>query len=407
MNKEQALQKIVDLAKQYQIEIKEIAIALKPNQSTSPTDQSSWLNKLYSYLGGILIFAGICALIVMKWEEFNFYERVTLTLGFGFSSYILAFVCFKHPNYQKTATPLLLIALFLEPTGLIILLQEYPTLLPIGWLFIIVIIYFTHQHLAIIWDKTFILAITTVVFGCILFSCTTGTNRIFLNLGFGFLTFLLGLYYQDKSSKISAPLFLVAAVLEAGGLLTFISQHTSILMPTWGVLFVSFILFLQYGITFISTRLTVLAFITLVFLYSFFLAAFELLGVPERLKWFVLSSSLLAVSSFINHSKYQSIAGLLFFISSVVLLSVTFDVVKDKPYEILYLGLACGLIYMAIIESSRVLLFISSLATLCFILYFSSQHFPHTIGWPITLIIIGLLLVGVSGIVIKLNKKYM
>ncbi|CAM2798525.1 Uncharacterised protein [Legionella steigerwaltii] len=407
MNKEQALQKIVDLAKQYQIEIKEIALALKPSQSTSTTDQTSWLNKLYSYLGGILIFAGICALIIMKWEDFNIYERVTLTLGFGFSSFILAFVCLKHPNYQKAATPLLLIALFLEPTGLVLILQEYSPLLPIWWILIIAIIYFTHQHLAILSDKILILTITTVVFGCIIFSCTTDNNRIILNLGFGFLTFLLGLYYQDKSSKISISLFLVAAVLEASGLLTLLSQYTSILMPTWGVLIVSFLLLLQFGITFISTRQTVLAFITLLFLYSFFLAAFELLGVPERLKWFVLSSSLLTVSSFINHSKYQSIAGLLFFISSVTLLSVTFDVVKDKPYEILYLGLACGLIYMAIIESSRVLLFIASLATLSFILYFSSQHFPHTIGWPITLIIIGLLLVGVSGILIKLNKKYM
>lgn len=407
MNKAQALQKIVDLAKQYQIDVKEIAFALKPNQTTSPPDQNSWLNKLYSYIGGILIFAGICALIAMKWGDLNIYERITLTLGFGFSSFILAFLCLKHPNYQKASTPLFLIALFLEPIGLTILLQEYNLILPIWWMLIIAIIYFIHQRLAILWDKTFILTLTTVVFGCIIFASTTDNNRIILNLGFGFLTFLLGLYYQDKSSRTTTPLFLVAAILEAGGLLTLLSQYTSILMPTWGVLIVSLILFLQHGIAFISTRLTVLAFITLICLYSFFLAIFELLGIPERLKWLVLSSSLLAVSSFINHSKYQSIAGILFFISSLTLLSVTFDIVKDQPYEILYLGLACGLIYMAIIESSRVLLFMASLATLGYILYFSSQHFPHAVGWPITLIVIGLLLVGVSGVVIKLNKKYM
>ncbi len=407
MNKEDALQKIVEIANRYKIDIKEIAQALKPTQATPPADQTNWLNKLYSYIGGILIFAGICALIVMKWQDFNIYERVTLTLGFGFSSFILAFLCLKHPNYQKASTPLFLIALFLEPTGLVILLQEYNWMLPIGWILILAIIYLTHQRFAISSDKPLILAITTVAFGWILFAGTIGNSRIILNLGFGFLTFLLGLYYQEKQYKITTSLFLVAAILEAGGLLTLLSQHTSILMPTWGVLVVSFILFLQHGSAFISTRLTVLAFITLIFFYSFFLATFELLGVPERLKWFVLSTSLLAVSSFINHSKYLSIAGLLFFISSLALLLVTFDMVKDKPYEILYLGLACGLIYMAIIEGSRVLLINASLATLCFILYFSSKHFPHTIGWPITLILIGLLLVGVSGIIIKLNKKYM
>lgn len=81
--------------------------------------------------------------------------------------------------------------------------------------------------------------------------------------------------------------------------------------------------------------------------------------------------------------------------------------VRNKPYELLYLVVGCSLVFMAIIESSRILLINASIATLCFILYYSSQHFPHTVGWPITLIIIGLLLVGVSGIVIKLNKKYM
>ncbi|WP_131779373.1 hypothetical protein [Legionella bozemanae] len=407
MNKEDALEKIVELAKRYQIDIREIASALNPSQAISSVNDTNWLNKLYSYIGGILIFAGISALIAMKWQDFNVYERVTLTLGFGFCSFILAFVCLKYPNYQKASTPLFLIALFLEPTGLVILLQEYDLMLPIWWILIIAIIYFTHLRFAILLNKPLILTITTIVFGWILFAYTEDNSRIILNLSFGFLIFLLGLYYQEKQYKITTPLFLIAAILEASGLLTLLSQYTSILMPTWGVLVVSFILFLQHGIAFISTRLTVLAFITLIFLYSFFLAAFELLGVPERLKWFILSASLLAVSSFINHSKYQSIAGLLFFISSLALLLVTFDIVKNKPYEILYLGLACGLIYMAIIESSRVLLIIASLATLGFILYFSSQHFPHTIGWPITLILIGLLLVGVSGIVIKLNKKYM
>ncbi|STY29769.1 Predicted membrane protein (DUF2157) [Legionella wadsworthii] len=407
MTKEEALKKIVELVKTHHIDIREVLLELKADQPQNTHADSSWMNRLYSYLGGILIFAGICALIIMKWQDFNLYERVTLTLGFGFSSFVLAFLCLKYPNYQKAAAPLFLIALFLEPTGLIILLQEYHLMLPIGWVLIIVMIYLTHQRIAIEADSPIILAISTLIFGWILFGYTTANSRIVLNLGFGFLIFLLGLYYREKQYQITTPLFLVAAVLEASGLLTLLSQYTSILMPTWGVLIVSFILFLQHVIAFILTRQTVLAFITIIFLYSFFLAAFELLGVPERLKWFVLSSSLLAVSSFINHSKFKSIAGLLFFISSLALLLDTFAIVRNEPYELLYLVLACGLIFLAIIESSRVLLVNASLGTLCFILYYSSQHFPHTVGWPITLIIIGLLLIGVSGVVIKLNKKYM
>lgn len=406
MNKNEALNKIIQLVKEYHIDIRDIALALKSEHPIVPRKEGISLNKLYSYIGGILIFAGICALIVMKWEDLNSYQRIIITLGFGFSSFILAFLCLRHPHYQKVSTPLFLIALFLEPAGLMILLQEYNLMVPIGWVLIIGMIYFIHQRFAIESDKPLILLISTVTVGLILFVQATENNRIILNLSLGFLTFLFGLYYQKKKNIITTPLFLVAAGLEASGLFTFLSQHTSILMPTWGILGVSLILFLQHGLAFIVTRLTALAFLTVTFFYSFFLAAFELLGIPFRLNWFILSSSLLAISSFINHSRYQSIGGLLYFISSLALFLVTFDIVKNEPYEIMYLGLGCGLIYMAIIENCRVLLINASVATLSFILYYSSQYFPHTIGWPITLILSGFLFIGFSGVVIKLNKKF-
>lgn len=101
MTKEEALKKIVELVKTHRIDIREILLELKADQPQNIHADSSWMNRLYSYLGGILIFAGICALIIMKWQDFNLYERVTLTLGFGFSSFILAFLCLKYPNYQK------------------------------------------------------------------------------------------------------------------------------------------------------------------------------------------------------------------------------------------------------------------------------------------------------------------
>lgn len=64
------------------------------------------------------------------------------------------------------------------------------------------------------------------------------------------------------------------------------------------------------------------------------------------------------------------------------------------------------MIFVAIAAKNRTLLVISTLATLLYIGYFTGKHFPDTLGWPITLIIIGVILILISSLVIKLNQKY-
>ncbi|KTC99972.1 DUF2157 domain-containing protein [Legionella erythra] len=307
MNRDEALTEIVTIAKRHHLTPDEIASAFKsPLKQQQEEASSQILKNMLGYLGGILIFAGICIFIAMKWSDITVPSRIMLTLGVGFCLFVMGITCTRFIHYERAATPLFLIAALLQPIGIAVFLSEYAEV--------------------------------------------------------------------DNPSK--------------------------------GVLLVSLIFMLQQGLVFLATRKTVLLFTTVMFSLSFFVAAFDLLEVPYRTAWLVLSVSLLCVTWVINHSPYQAIASLLFFIASLAFFTVTFDIVRNEPYEIFYLGLTCAMIFVAIAAKNRTLLVISTLATLLYIGYFTGKHFPDTLGWPITLIIIGVILILISSLVIKLNQKY-
>ena len=81
--KEDALQDIVSLAKHNQITLEEIALALNTPQVQAGKQSSSVLSKLFGYIGGIFVFAGIGVFISMYWDDFGSAARVIVTLGTG------------------------------------------------------------------------------------------------------------------------------------------------------------------------------------------------------------------------------------------------------------------------------------------------------------------------------------
>lgn len=307
MNREEALAEIASIAKNHNLTSEEIKAALVTTPEKQATQSSQMMNTLFGYVGSLLVFAGICIFIGMQWDEINTINRIFLTLGVGFCLFVLAVVFTKHTDYDKSAGPLFLMAAILQPTGLVILVNEY------------------------------------------------------------------------------APL----------------------LNPSHAVLFISLLMLIQQGFTFLSTRRTDLALLTIIFGMFFFIAACDVLAIPYKTEWLSIGISLLCLAWVINRTRYQTIAAVLFFFGSLVFLLITFDIVRNKSYEILYLGLSCYMIFLAILSNSRTLLINATLATLAYIGYFTGQHFPHTIGWPFTLILMGFILIIFSSIVIKLNRYYL
>lgn len=308
-NKQEALQAIIDIVQSHQLSTQEVIAALADQQNFQnilSEKKSGILSRIFGYIGSILIFAGICIFIGMRWEQLGSIERIIATLGTGFITFLIAVVAIDNPKYVRVATPLLLIAALLQPTGIFVLLDEF----------------------------------------------SRGDD------------------------------------------------------PLYGVLFMSLVMFIQQGFTFCQKKRTTLAFTSILFGSMFFITVLEILEVDGNLISFTMGLSLLFIAWALGHSSHQAISSFWYFFGSISLLVTAFDFLKNQPYELLFLGLAAILIYISIAAQNRTLLLIGTLAMLSYISHYTYVHFNDVLGWPIVLIICGIIFIGIGTIAIKINAKY-
>lgn len=234
--------------------------------------------------------------------------------------------------------------------------------------------------------------------------------RVIITLGSGFVVYILGVIFSRDSRYQSAvaPLMLVAAFLECGGLFVMIDEYFNNHTNNWRLacLIVFGLMLLQQGMTFISMRIPILLFTTLWFASSFFAVAFDMLEVPERWNAIIIGVSLISIAYGLRTSIYQRTLQLAYLFGSLFFLFGAFDILENTPFEILYLAITCFMIYMSVMAHSTTLLVVSVLAMLSYIGYFTAQHFVHSAGWPLALIVLGVLFFIVSAGALRIKKKY-
>ena len=168
--KEEALQDIVALAKHNQITLEEIAHALTTAPVLVSKPSSGTLSKLLGYIGGIFVFAGIGVFISMYWDDFGSAARVIVTLGVGLVAFLMGLACLYDKRYERAATPLFLISSFLQPTGIIVMLQEYSSGGDARHGILLMAAYMLIQQGATFWAKSrTVLAFSGTFFGMIFF----------------------------------------------------------------------------------------------------------------------------------------------------------------------------------------------------------------------------------------------
>lgn len=169
--KEDALQDIVALAKHNQITLDEIAKAFNASEIQSEKPSPSVLSKLFGYIGGIFVFAGIAVFISMYWDDFGSAARVIVTLGTGLIAFVMGLVCLTDAKYERAATPLFLMASLLQPTGILVMLHEYSSGGDARHGLLFMAAYMLIQQGSAFWAKgRTVLAFSAILFGCIFFA---------------------------------------------------------------------------------------------------------------------------------------------------------------------------------------------------------------------------------------------
>ena len=360
-DKSGALKHIAQLMRTYDITLAEVETAFHAPAPADPAKRSKGdiAKTLFAYLGAIFILAGIGTYVGMFWDSMGSAMRIFVTLGVGYVLLIVLVSALHEGKFPRLILPLALASVLMMTSGWFVLIHE---LFPRGdnWrhaaLFVFGVMALHQGGLFAKYRRT-VLAFTALFF---VYS--------FLDVGLD----LLGIPTEYIAIVLGASLFLVGSALEK-------SDHRILTEPA---LLVS-ICWLNMGI-------------------------FELIALASSTNWASFITGICVIfAAYGMHraDRYPRLSGLGYFIGSIMAYAGLFDLLHNSAIELLYFAVTASALYVCVVLQSRALLLTTVIAMLSYIGYFSEKHFANSLGWPLTLVLMGIAFLGVGAIAIKVKQR--
>jgi hypothetical protein len=190
-SREEALQEIVEIAARHQLQTDEIVSELNKTPLPDQAERSTGiLARILAYLGGVFVLAGIAIFIGMQWDQFSSAIRVLVTLGVGFALFLFALATMTDDRFSSVTTPMFLIAALLQPTGIVVMLDEYSRGGdPQHGLLFMCVVMLVQQLFTFLAKQRTVLLFTSLFFGAAGF----GTLGEILNIDFEIISLALGI----------------------------------------------------------------------------------------------------------------------------------------------------------------------------------------------------------------------
>lgn len=236
----------------------------------------------------------------------------------------------------------------------------------------------------------------------------SSAGRVIATLGSGICALIMAIAAQNdkRFRSASTPLFLAAAFFQTSGLFVFLWEYFDGGEPSLGAMAVFGVMAVQSLLLFALVRTTVTVFLSVFFVFAFFSSTTTWLDVDEGLAALVIGISGLLVSWRINETSHCAITPLTFFVFAVLAATGAFDLVEDEfPLDFSLIGVAAALVYAGVMARSRSLMVTGVLCMLAFLGYFTSEYFADVLSWPVALIVLGLLMLGLSSFAIRLGRE--
>lgn len=357
-----ALRNITHLMNTYHITLSEVESAFNESDSPLPNEERSKGDiaiRLFSYLGAIFILAGISTYIAMFWDSMGGAMRVFVTLGIGYILLIVLVSALYENKYPRLILPVTLACVLMMTSGWFVLIHE---LFPSGnnWRAAVLFVFgIMALHQGVLFGKyqSTVLAFTALFF-----------IYGFMHVGLD----MLGVPIAYIAIVLGASVFLVGVALEK-------TPHHVLAEPI-----------LLLAICWLNSGL-----FDRIVMYTEANWASFIIGICVMLTAYGLQ----------QEGKYQRLIGLGYFIGSIMTYSGLFDLVQNTAFELLYLAVTASILYACVVLQSQALLLTTAIAMLAFIGYYSAEYFANSLGWPITLLVMGIAFLSVGTIVIKLKQR--
>lgn len=234
------------------------------------------------------------------------------------------------------------------------------------------------------------------------------TERIVLTLGSGLIAYVLAIacLRDRRYLRAAAPLFLIAGLLQPMGMLVAIAEYSQGGDERYALLLVLSVMMISFGLTFWKERRDELLYLLLIYASGWFATCFDLLELGDDYSALVVGSFLVSMAYVISRTRHGAIAGFWFFAGSLLVLGGSFAILEGRVWDVVFLAPACFFIYLSLIVRSRALLFNGTVAVLSFLAYYTAEYFEDSSSWPIIMLVVGFVLIGMGKVVFELDRRY-
>lgn len=325
MNKTELLAEVSQLVKSGELTQTEVLAAFN-GAPQLPDEQAARhlnLSEILYYIGGAIVFVGICVLCYQNWDNFSSFLRIFVTLGSCLIAFLVAALFYRYENLRKPAQAFFLLFGMLAPLAVSVTLKEAGYDLSVNILEVLIYAMLTAVFFGIFWyfKQQIILLFFSIAFSTALFH------------------FLIVWLVADNLSY---------------------SDYSKIWQYQFLVIGLGYMLVSRY----------------------------------------LLQTSQKALVGVLNGF------GSLFFLGSALALG-GWQPDQNAFWELIYPLLVFGIIFLSVYAKSKSFLTFGTIFLIVYIFKLTGEYFTSGLGWPLALVLAGLLIMLVGYYAVRINKKYL
>ncbi len=247
-------------------------------------------------------------------------------------------------------------------------------------------------------------------------------GRILVTLGLALITYIIGFAVRSPEQRtLSQVMFTMSAALAPLGTFVLLEQ-ANVDFTLNAQLMTGIIFTVIFGTALFITKRNILMLITVGYAswayYTLILRLFDNLTYidGEIMKWatMILGIAFIGISYGFkswfppidrqDEKEKHVIQNLLYGIGTIGILGAAISI--GGVWDLITIALIFGAFYGSVYLKSRMMLSVSALFLMGHIIKLTGKYFVDSIGWPIALIAVGFLIIGVGYMTISLNKKF-
>lgn len=241
-----------------------------------------------------------------------------------------------------------------------------------------------------------------------------------LGISIGFFVSAVLLNASEENSILSGVFFLLAALLMPLGLgITYDELDVNVESYMLGTQIAS-ILSAVFATSYFLFKRNLLLFIAIFFTTSLILILTDWMVADKYIesifdfnlyRFFFLGLAWMFLGYAFEHSDREPLSRYLYSFGVMFVLGTGLALGNWEPnqkviWEILYPGLALGIVFLSTVVKSRAFLIFGSLGFGVYLCKITAEYFSDSLGWPLALILMGSALIGIAFGAVKIRKRY-